>query len=148
MTERTFKEIEIYSKRSNKGHLYPRPDLIILNRYLNDTAIHRSVAESPSAIPANSGESVTDNFAVIHDIRAGDGICFEGSLKELVDFGAYDSPSTSLLLFLRGSASPQWLAAVEGLYRASPELYWRHLDFQTFASGARDLYTPPVLPGA
>ena len=57
-------EVESLSKRPSKDHVYPRPDLINLDHYLNEIARHRTGTESPNIISAKSGESVMYNFAL------------------------------------------------------------------------------------
>ena len=63
-------------------------------------------------------------------------------------FEAYQEKANAAILFLRGHASPQWLLAVGKRYRIHPELFRRHLNFEAFNSGDRDLYSTPSLPSS
>jgi hypothetical protein len=77
---------------------------------LNDTVIYQSVAASPYATPVPLETNSADNFVVIHDIATGIGTSFAAFSIGLSEFVSHSALAGSSLLFLRGLASPQWLA--------------------------------------
>lgn len=106
--------------------------------------MHRSYSS-----PVDDTEDDTANdFLLIHDMRCSSPACFAASPIGLANFAACEAPAGPSLLFLRGFASPQWLTAIGERHKPNPELYRRHLDFEAFTSGSRDLYSSPSLPSS
>lgn len=106
------------------------------------------MADSPNKTSAAPDGDVAANFAIIHNLATGTGTRFGPSSTDLAKFTVFDNPRAASLLFLRGYASPEWLSTIGEKYRVSFELCRRHLQYEAFTSGGRDLYSSPALPSS
>lgn len=145
--ERRFaRNIEDLSKRSCQSHTYPRPDLANISNYLNEVNSYALKRGQTGSSPRK-----TESFVVVNKLANphNQNLQFEASATGLEDFAALDPASSGpSLLFLRGFASSQWLNTIGDTYHVSPELFRRHLAFQAFTSGTRDLHSLPPLPSS
>ena len=133
-----------HTPKCDKSLLYPRPDLLGLQRFLQSSD-HLYSAAASGGRPSH--QQSTDGFAVVHDIASAEVTAFGCQANELDRFVNYtEEPHQSYILFLRGYASPKWLNAIGHHHEVGADFYQRHLDYQTFTSTGRNFFTSPGLP--
>ncbi|KAK0645769.1 hypothetical protein B0T16DRAFT_390322 [Cercophora newfieldiana] len=145
-------QISLLSQQSSKETLYPRPDFTALRRYVKAPApgprITSDGSSAASFTSLSHDETITNAFAVIHDLQSGTPVYFPSA--SLTEFSDYKPPGAARgsLVFMRGYARPEWLGAIGEKYKVDLELYQRHLQNKPFAAGGRDCYSTPCLPSA
>lgn len=132
--------ISTHSQTSSKDTLYPGDDYFALARHLSED--RGSHSPLPGAPPFN--------FVVIRSLVSGEehSTTFDGH-EDFFDFEHASVPDEGArLVFLRGFPTAQWLKEIGYKHNVDPELYRRHLRFQSIDAGARDYFTSPCLPSA
>jgi len=119
---------------------------VTLAHYLQQSRPAGTTASPSSPTLAVSPEP----FAVIHELDALDGaIRAFDALEGLDEFDRQPSQvEGGRLVFLRGYPSPQWLLKIGVKYQVDPDIYQRHLRFQTIGTAERNHFSLPSLPSA
>ncbi len=129
----------------NIRHVYTRPDLIGLDRFLKTPA--KPISRNGTRSQYGEEEGL-DKFVLVHDLGTGSTASFGPSLTSLANFPDKDAIPKSTVLFLRGYATPEWLTELANKHSISPDLYGRHLQYIPSTLAGRNLYSSPSLPSS
>lgn len=139
-------DIDLLCQQQGNNKLYPRPDLVHLSQYLKSRNPKRHPTDSPGRSFNTTGRDARSPFVLTHELSTGDSTGFGPSDDDMADFSASNDTAKSSILFVQGYASPEWLNAIGNKHKNCVELFRRHLQFEAFTSGGRDLYSSPALP--
>jgi hypothetical protein len=140
--------IHNHASLSTKGSLFPGQNYRTLARYLRQPfqQSHSAALYQPNTRDEHSG-----SFATLYNLNADDSDrvvslpnpeFFESLMEEILN----DS-SSSLLLFLRGHPSSEWLNSVGSMCNVHPEFFQRHVEFWS-TIGMPDYFPLPPLPSS
>lgn len=141
MTPDEYKErILANTKGESRNQFFPVQAYAALADYLEQRMTLASKIEHGKALPP------PEPFVVLHDLHSKSVLQFDADegIDSFQNLPVHEDRNH--VLFIRGYPSPKWLEMIGAKYMVDPELFQRHLYFQSLAAGERNHYSYPSVP--
>lgn len=141
MTLDEYKErILANDKGESRNQSFPAQAYAALVYYPKQRMTPTSTIEHGKAFPS------PNSFVVLHDLHSKSVLQFDADegISSFQNFPVHEDRNH--VLFIRGYPSPKWLEMIGAKYMVDPELFQRHLYFQSLAAGELNHYSYPSVP--